>query len=67
MSKKRNNTTGIPDYEIDLLAKALLPTIQKLFENDDTKRQFELWQAERQKLQLNNTNDIIKIPVDSKG
>ena len=53
MTKKRKNTTGIPDYEIDSLARALLPAIQKLFENEQTKKDFEEWQAER-KTKLNN-------------
>ncbi len=53
MSRKRKNNTGIPDFEIDSLARALLPAIQKLFESEEGKREFEEWQAERQKLQLN--------------
>ena len=53
MSRKRKNNTGIPDFEIDSLARALLPAIQKLFETEEGKREFEEWKAERQKLQLN--------------
>ena len=53
LPRKRKNTTGIPDFEIDSLARALLPAIQKLFEDDKVKREFEEWQAERQKLKLN--------------
>ena len=48
MSRKRKNNTGIPDFEIDSLARALLPAIQKLFEREDGKGEFEEWQAERQ-------------------
>jgi len=51
MSRKRKNNTGIPDFEIDALARALLPAIQKFFESKEGKREFEEWQAERQKLQ----------------
>ena len=54
MSRKRKNITEIPDFEIDSLARALLPAIQKLFESEEGKREFEIWKAERQKLQLNN-------------
>ena len=54
MSRKRKNNTGIPDFEIDSLARALLPAIQKLFESEEGKREFEEWQAERKKSQLNN-------------
>ena len=38
MSRKRKNNTGIPDFEIDSLARALLPAIQKLFETEEGKR-----------------------------
>ena len=53
MSRKRKNNTGIPDFEIDSLARALLPAIQKLFEGEGGTREFEEWKAERQKSQLN--------------
>ena len=53
MSRKRKNNTGIPDFEIDSLARALLPAIKKLFESEEGKREFEEWRAERQKSQLN--------------
>lgn len=53
MSRKRKNNTGIPDFEIDSLTRALLPAIQKLFETEEGKQEFEEWQAERQKSQLN--------------
>ena len=54
MARRRKNTTGIPDFEIDSLARVLLPAIQKLFETDEGKREFEAWKAERQQKQLNN-------------
>lgn len=54
MARKKKNTTGIPDYEIDSLARALLPAIQKLFESEEGQREFKEWQTERQKRQLNN-------------
>ena len=53
MSRKRKNNTGIPDFEIDSLARALLPAIQKFFETEEGKREFEEWKAERQRLKLN--------------
>ena len=54
MARRRKNTTGIPDFEIDSLARALLPAIQKLFETEEGKREFEAWKTERQQKQLNN-------------
>ena len=53
MSRKRKNNTGIPDFEIDSLARALLPAIQRFFETEEGKREFEEWKAERQRLKLN--------------
>ncbi len=47
MAKKKNKT-GIPDHEIDALARALLPAIQKLFESDEGKREFEKWKAQKE-------------------
>ena len=52
MSRRKKNTTGIPDFEIDSLARALLPAIQQLFETEEGKKEFAAWQAERQ-TQLN--------------
>ncbi len=54
MSRRKKNTTGIPDFEIDSLARALLPTIQAYFESEEGQREFAVWQAERQQRQLNN-------------
>ena len=53
MPRKKKNNTGIPDFEIDSLARALLPAIQQLFEDEETQKEFEEWQRERQKSQLN--------------
>jgi hypothetical protein len=50
MSRKRKNNTGIPDFEIDSLARALLPAIQKHFETEEGKKEFEAWQAEKKDL-----------------
>ena len=61
-TRKRKNTTGIPDYEIQCLARALLPAIRELFETEEGKREFEAWRAERRQAKLNkkiqmNTSD----------
>lgn len=54
MSRKKLNNTGIPDYIIDSLARALLPAIQAYFETEEGQREFKVWQAERQRKQLSN-------------
>ena len=53
MSRRKKNTTGIPDFEIDSLARALLSTIQAYFETEERQIEFAAWQAERQQKQLN--------------
>ena len=53
MSRRKKNTTGIPDFEIDSLARALLPAIQAYLETEEGKREFAAWKAERQQRQLN--------------
>jgi len=40
-------TTEIPDYQIEALARRLLPEIQKFFESDEGKREFEKWKTEQ--------------------
>ena len=54
MARRRKNTTGIPDYEIDSLARALLPAMRAYLESEEGQREFAAWQAERQQKQLNN-------------
>jgi len=56
MSRRKKNTTGIPDFEIDSLARALLPAIREYFDTEEGKEEFAKWQAERQQRQLNNKN-----------
>ena len=45
--KKHKNKTGIPDCELDSLARILLPAIQKLFEDDQIKNDFKQWQENK--------------------
>jgi len=50
MAKKKDYRTGIPQHEIDSLARCLLPEIQKFFESEEGKREFAEWKAEQAKL-----------------
>ena len=47
MAKKKDYGTGIPKHEIEALARCLLPEIQKFFESEDGKREFEEWRAQQ--------------------
>jgi len=40
-------TTETPDYQIEALARCLLPEIRKFFESDEGKQEFEKWNAEQ--------------------
>lgn len=61
MSRRKKNNTGIPDFEIDSLARALLPAIQNYFATEQGQQEFKAWQAERkQKQQLNKKLNNLK-------
>jgi len=49
MPKKKINDygTGISQQHIESLARCLLPQIEKFFESEDGKREFEEWKKER--------------------
>lgn len=48
MSKKRINDTGVPDFELETLARMLLPKIQEMFKDEQVQKEFEKWKAERE-------------------
>jgi hypothetical protein len=37
------NTTGLPDHEIETLARCFLPYIREYYETEEGKRAFEEW------------------------
>jgi len=44
---KKDNGTEIPELKIESLARLLLPEIQRFFESEDGKNEFEKWKAEQ--------------------
>ncbi len=54
MAKKKLNDygTGIPQHEVEELARILLPEIQRFFESEEGQREFEAWK--RQKIELDS-------------
>lgn len=47
-SKKPNDYgTGIPQYEMEALARVLLPEIEKFYASEEGQRRFAQWQAEQ--------------------
>ncbi len=47
MVKKKDYGTGIPQYEIESLARTLLPAMQAFFESAEGKREFEEWKRQQ--------------------
>ncbi len=47
-----NNTSEIPKYVYESLARSLLPVIQKYFETEEGKKAFAEWQAKQAKNKL---------------
>jgi len=48
----------VPKHALDSFARRILPEIQRFFESEEGKREFEAWQAEQVK-----TNDVINNSV----
>ena len=45
--RKKDYGTGIPRHEMEALARALLPTMQAMFEDENVQKEFAEWQAKR--------------------
>ena len=41
--KTSDHGTGIPLYEVEALARALLPEIQRFFESEEGQKEFQEW------------------------
>ena len=57
MSRKKiipRNDLGIPEYEMESLARMLLPILKKYLDSDEGKRDWQEWQA-RRKLSAEST------------
>ena len=46
--KTSNQSTGIPLHEVEALARALLPEIQRFFESEEGQREFQEWKKRRE-------------------
>lgn len=47
--RKKQYHPKIPDYELEAIARCLLPDMQSYFESNEGKRAFAEWQAQQQK------------------
>ena len=48
MAKKNGKKSDVPDYALDSLARFLLPAIQRYYETEEGKRDYEAWKAAQQ-------------------
>ena len=48
MAKRHNDYgTGIPQHEIEALARVLLPTMQAFFQSEEGQKELAEWQAQQ--------------------
>ena len=59
MPRKKKNNTGIPDFEIDSLARAFIPAILDFYRTEEGQREFAEWQEKRKQAQLNKKKNNI--------
>ena len=55
------------ESDFNNVSRTLLNAIRKFYEKEENIKAFEIWQAERQKIQLNNKIFNEDMPVESKG
>lgn len=55
------------ESDFNNVSRTLLNAIRKFYEKEENIKAFEIWQAERQKLQLNKKSENMKNPVISNG
>lgn len=47
---KNDYGTGIPEHEIEAIARLLLPEMQKFFESEEGRKEFAEWKAQQEKM-----------------
>ena len=55
------------ESDFNNVSRTLLNAIRKFYEKEENIKAFEIWQAERQKLQLNKKSENMNNPVISNG
>lgn len=58
---------GMTKSDFNNVSRTLLNAIRKFYEKEENIKAFKIWQAERQKIQLNNKIFNEDMPVESKG
>ena len=47
MQEKRENRSGIPDFELDSLARMLLPVVREFYASEEGRKAYEKWKKEK--------------------
>ena len=47
MANSKDNNIGIHQHEIESIARCLFPAIQRFFDSEEGKREFEEWKAQQ--------------------
>ena len=56
--KKLINNSGIPDYEIEKIARCLLPELQAFYESEEGQKEFAEWKKKRDAEQSRKTTPV---------
>ena len=46
-TKRKANSFGIPEHELEALARVLIPELEKYFESEEGQREFAEWKAQQ--------------------
>ncbi len=57
MARRRKNTMGLPDSELDSIARVLYPSIIEYCNSEKGKKDYAEWQKQRQ-LNINNQKKV---------
>ena len=47
MANSKDNNIGIPQHEIESIARCLFPAVQRFFESEEGKREFAEWKKKQ--------------------
>ncbi len=54
--KKLVNNSGIPQHEIEHIARCIMPDIIALYESEEGQREFQEWKSQRETKQVKGMN-----------
>jgi hypothetical protein len=58
--KDNNNKSGLPDHEIESLARCFLPALREFYESEDRRRAFEEWERNERRSEAPEKSGAVK-------